>query len=268
MGVLSKIKNAAVKAVYKVADPVITAIGAPVKTVKAILDPKKTVKEVSNEFFAQPKSTQAIKATTNIIAIGGGALAGAAGKLGTIAKAIIPTSIKGKAIAAVTVPVAAGIIVSSPKAREEIVSAPSALVNVGTNIGDFIESPTLQNAKDIVMENPLAAGIIGGGALLATVPLVAPAIGNIITGEKLDDIEDAITANPTYQILPMPSTVPTPATLPTTTEAIPAVNNTIPVLSSGKKTTKRRKAKPKVQPSIRITNRLMNRNINKVIVHR
>jgi len=268
MGIFGKLKNVAVKAVYKVADPVITAIGAPVKTAKAILDPTKTVKQVSNEFFSQPKSTQAIKTTTNLLIVGGGTIAGATGKLGAVAKALIPTTIKGKIIGGTTALVAGGALISSPKARESVPEIIPGLINVGVNTGDFIEDPSLKKAKDIFVENPLLTGIIGGGALLATVPLIAPAIGNIITGEKLDDIEDAVLNNPNTMDPIFPVEKPLTNELPSSNTAIPTTNNMVPILATDKKKTGKRRATKKIQPSIRITNKLMNRNINKVVVHR
>lgn len=91
--------------------------------------------------------------------------------------------IKSAAIAAGAT-IAGSALYTSEKAREKaaeaVLSAPSSLVNVGKNVGEFIEDPSLQKAKDIITENPLivggvAAGVIGSAALAAA-PLISGAL--------------------------------------------------------------------------------------------
>jgi hypothetical protein len=64
--------------------------------------------------------------------------------------------------------VAGGALSTSKKTRQAVVDTPSNLVNFGENIGEFVENPSLEKAKDIITENPLiaaGAGLIGAAAL-------------------------------------------------------------------------------------------------------
>jgi len=64
------------------------------------------------------------------------------------------------------------VLKSSEKAREAtikgVTNLPSSLANVGENIGEFIENPSIEQAKETFAENPL---IVGGAA--AAVALTA-----------------------------------------------------------------------------------------------
>ena len=85
----------------------------------------------------------------------------------TAAKSIIPKSLAGKAALAVAAPVAIGAVVKSSKTREAIADAPSSLFNLGGNVGELIEDPSLEKAGDIFKENPIAAGVLGAAGVAA-----------------------------------------------------------------------------------------------------
>lgn len=73
--------------------------------------------------------------------------------------------------------VGTGAILKNPSLVSKAADIPSGLVNLGGNVGEFIESPSIEKAKDIVTENPLLSGAIGGAGLLA-VGVGAGAIAN------------------------------------------------------------------------------------------
>lgn len=188
-----------------------------------------------------------------------------------VAKAIVPTTPKGVATAAVAAPVAVGVLTSSPKARETVVSAPSALTSFGKDVGAFIEEPSVSKAKEVVMENPLASAIVGTGAAVAAAGVVVPAVSGALTREKIEDVEDALIASSAsqkpivvYEPAPVADTTPIVSATPAVMQDMATVttNPDIPILPEDKKKTKRRtyKRRKPVTP-VRITNR----NINKLV---
>lgn len=258
MGLLSSIT----KSVYKVLDPVLTVIAKPVESVKAIIDPNKTLKEVETEFFSQSKIKQATQFATNVALVGGGALIGASGKAATVAKALIPTTTKGKVIAAVAAPIVAGAVIKEPA---QAISAPSKvageLAQFGSDVSGLIAEPSIEKAKETILESPL---IIGAGVAAAAAPLVVAGVKGAIIGESIGDVEEAIReSKPTIVATPQFDTAPIPTTLPSSSNdtAMITSSDMIPILPEDKVKTKRRSYKRKPQVPIRITNR----NINKLV---
>jgi len=70
--------------------------------------------------------------------------------------------IKAIAVAGAGV-VTTNALIASPTLRGEVLQAPSSLANLGKNIGEFAEQPSIANAIDIVKENPVLAGTIATG---------------------------------------------------------------------------------------------------------
>ena len=73
--------------------------------------------------------------------------------------------------------VGAGLLASSQTARSLVVNAPSNLFGFGSDVGNFIDNPSLSTAKDVVTEHPIATAgtLIAGG--LAVGGLVAAGVG-------------------------------------------------------------------------------------------
>ena len=85
---------------------------------------------------------------------------------GKVASSFASAPLKTQAIAVGGGLVGAGALIKNPGLAVEVSKAPGALVNVGGNIGEFIENPTAKNAKDIFTENPLASTLLGGVAVV------------------------------------------------------------------------------------------------------
>jgi len=266
MSLLSSIKNVAVKSFYKVADPVLTTIAHPIKVASAIVSKKKTVKQVQQQFFSQPKSSQITQTiisgvNTAILASGVGGII----KTG-IGATIAGTSIKSatkKVGALAGLAVAESVIGSSPKIQKQIVEAPSNISNFGKGISEAIEQPTLENGLRIVKDHPfLSATALT--ALLVSMGYSLSLINNILntraTNKNTKALEDASNQVPPSPVsspqeikitlTQPPVSIPTAVeALPTTTEAVaPAVGLTPtakPKKKKKKKKTKKKKKKTK-----------------------
>lgn len=279
MGILSSIKKAAVK----VLDTNQAIFSSPITTLTKGLSAgiAETKAKTPTKSAIDVLKTTAVAAAAILTA---GTSAGRAGAV-AIGKSLAPKTIKGGVVTAVAGTVAAGALVSSPKIREQTVQAPSSLFNFGADVGKLVESPSLSNAKDVIVENPLASGIIGAGAALLAAPVVIPAVGGILTRNELEEQTQAFERqadiaesalenqkNQQYGILPV--TAPQSFTgssppIPTQSSVIPESaevmqNNAFPVLQSDKPRKKRRSAKKISQPLVRISNR----NINKLVLAR
>jgi hypothetical protein len=107
----------------------------------------------------------------------------------------VPSSLKAKAVATAST-IIVGSASQSDKVSQSItkgvVNLPKNLSNVGTNIGNVIEDPTLANAKDLIVENP---GIVIGGTILG---LGAGALG---IGSLLSGIENRNATNKNTQAI-------------------------------------------------------------------
>lgn len=195
-----------------------------------------------------------------------------------VGKAALKHPVKTAEIAVVGY-VAANVLKSSPTAREKIVEGaknlPSSLANVGGNIGEFIENPSLEQAKETFKENPVLVG--GGAAALAIVAgkgiagtaatilntqatrqntLVMQG-GEVAEAQTLEapapaNSQNLMPTTPQYSGVVAEKEAPTDAGIP---EALPYTK------VSTKKRYKRRKAatSPAIHNSIRIIN--LNRNI-------
>jgi hypothetical protein len=79
----------------------------------------------------------------------------------------LPTSVKILGgIAAIPV---ASAVIKSPKSQVAIINTisktPESLVNLGSDVGTFVENPSLKNATNIITENKYAAGFLAAAAL-------------------------------------------------------------------------------------------------------
>ena len=123
----------------------------------------------STQKFVEAKPiTNIVKTVTNV-GVAAGAVVGigaiAEGGFAAVAKgaqAIIPSTTKGKVIAAVAAPVVVGAVIKEPaKAAETALNAPSKLANFGGNLAEVITNPSIEGAKQLVKENPIIAGAAG-----------------------------------------------------------------------------------------------------------
>lgn len=90
-----------------------------------------------------------------------------AGGTAAAAKALIPTTTKGKVIGGTVAVLGAGVAIAQPaKTAEAVLSAPAAVANLGGNVANFISDPSLSSAKKIYTDNPIAATIATGAAVL------------------------------------------------------------------------------------------------------
>ena len=114
--------------------------------------PSKTVNKVLSAAASNPFTTAAVVTPINTLS---------AAKAGFSA-----LSTGGKVIAVGAAIPVTSFLVSNPSAVGNIAEAPRGLSNIGSNIGEFVKEPTIENAKDIFKENPLIAGGIAGAAAL------------------------------------------------------------------------------------------------------
>lgn len=183
----------------------------PIKTAEAIISKDKTIQGVIEEHFAQPLPTQISQTLLSTAGyatalIGGGAIATAA-KAGTIktavvqgAKSLIPTTTKGKVVAAVAAPVVVGAISKQPVASLKFVAkAPGELSQFGGDVATFATNPSLESAKQIIKESPvISAGaglLLVGGAAKAIIPAIA-------TTRQTEAIQEQTKAIKGYSSLP------------------------------------------------------------------
>lgn len=209
MGLISSLKTAASKVVKVLANPTgkeDAGVKNILPTVKAALTGQgvtantgnKTADKVLSAAASNPYATAAVVAT----------LAAPAAALGT-AKAIgsaATASTTGKIATVAAVPVAVGFVVSSPKkTTKAIATAPAALSNFGANVGEFVEQPSIEKAKDIVAENPIiSAGLLAAGAVAAgkLATGAATSIANTLAVQKNTKVAEKLlettATTPTY----------------------------------------------------------------------
>jgi len=129
--------------------------------------------------------------------LGGSASALALASTPIIIKKIIPVIKTAPLKSAVTGAVAiigGSAILQSPTLQEKVANTNivGSLSNLGGNIGELIENPTLEKVKEIFEENPVLAGAgvaIGVGAIGKA---VVPAISGFITQRKLGEQTDIL----------------------------------------------------------------------------
>lgn len=179
MGWFKKALTKVVKSPFgKVMDTFSAVFTHPIKAATAIVSKKSTIKGVTKAHFEQPlktQITQTILTTGGYVATlyAGAAVAtkGLAASVGTL----IPTTLKGKVIAAVVAPVALGAVIKSPELVGKTLSAPAELAQFGGDVASFAADPSLAGAKQIITESPLisagiaAAGLVIGGAAVSGV---------------------------------------------------------------------------------------------------
>jgi hypothetical protein len=252
MGLLSSIG----KGIAKVLDTTTVALAHPVKTITAVVSPKSTINDVIKSHFEQPLSkqiTQTVIGTAGIAAtvVGGGAIATAskAGSLGTLAKSIIPTTFKGKVVAAAVAPVVVSAGVTNPKKALE---APSKILNFQSNVGSLIAEPSLEKAKETFKENPIISSLVVGAGALAVGKGTAGIVASVMNTQAVK--ENTMASQ-------VPQTTALPVTMPSFTnegikEAQPQTPETKTISNNAPKT--RRKASRKKEKAMGNINQRVN----------
>lgn len=193
-------------------DTATVALAHPIQTATAVVSSKSTINDVITSHFSQPLSTQikqTVLGTAGIAAtiVTAGAATSAA-KAGTLLPALIPSTTKGKIIAAVAAPVVVGAVVNQPaKAAAAIAKTPAALANVGGNIANLAANPSIEGVKNLVKENPV---IVGGAIAAGAAALGAGALGVITNIQNTQAVKEntAATLSGGTSLSTMPVTMP------------------------------------------------------------
>lgn len=188
-----------VKGVYKVADPLLTTLAHPIQVTKAIVNPNVTVKDVQNQFFSQPKSsqiTQTITAGLNYgLALGGVGAVATKGVAAVVGKVTLK-----KVVGAGGLVVAEKIINNSPKTQKLIYDTPEKIDNFANNISTAIETPSLKSGLRILEENPFLSGtaLI---ALLTSLGFSTALIATLLNTRAINENSEVKQDNNPYTIV-------------------------------------------------------------------
>jgi len=168
-----------------------------------------------------------------------------------VAKSFIPKSVVGKVAVAAAAPVVVGALVNSPSARSAAASAPSSLYNLGSNIGGFIEEPSLESAGTIFKENPIAAGALAAAGIatvgLGAGSLIASVVNTAAVREGTEALREAGGSAASPGQLIKETSIPTD-------EGVPATSATTTIKTGKKRRRKVATAKetPSVNQSVRV----------------
>lgn len=223
----------------KVMDTFSAAFSSPISTIKAITT-KYTFKELTEEHFEKPLTTQISKtvfATAGYAGLLYGGAAIAAGKgaalAATTAKALIPKTIMGKVAALVVVPYAAAKIIKEPTIIEKIPEIPAA----GWEAAQVTD---LKSGIAYVKAHPyMSAAAIA--AALGTMGYSAVMIGRILKYVKKPEAPEIPSLAPPEEQLITEKPVGIEGEIPITPE--------VTTITVGKKPYKRRRVKK--EPSVR-----------------
>lgn len=194
------------KGIAKALDVTTVSIAHPIKTATAVVSKKSTVQDVVTAHFAQPlkkQVTDIVLGTAGIAStiVGGAAIGGAAKagtlapKVATAAKALIPTTTKGKVIAAVAAPIVVGAVAKEPvKSAQAVAKAPSELAQFGGDVATFAANPSLTTAKEIVKESPVISAVAAAGILGGAATKILPAIATTQQTKAIEQQTKAIEA--------------------------------------------------------------------------
>lgn len=191
MGLLGNLVN---KLYTNVLDPFTTVVSHPIKSIQAAIDPNIKFKDVVAQTVAEPKGQQVVEAISTGLALGsvfGAAKAVVTKGVTAAASALIPSTTKGKIIAGGSTLLGAAVLTETKKPLKTISEIPSNIGSFGSNVGKFIEDPSIAAAEKILKENPGTVIAIGAGAAaLGAGSLITGlgAIENIQTRESVKDL--------------------------------------------------------------------------------
>lgn len=218
---------------------------------------------------SNPASTKTERIEAGVAALGIAAAVvnpvAALGVVTKVAKSFIPKSVLGKVAALVAAPVVISAVSSSKKLQSEIVNAPSSLAGYGSDIGKFVEDPSLKTASNILTEHPVlsAATVVAGVAAVgAGAAGVAASIANTRAIKKNTEVTQA-SGSPAAAGIPQGAIQERPTVNPDElTSSAPVMtspeNEVLPgaeVSTTTKKRKKRSKSKTKPQNvNVRVNN--------------
>ena len=191
-------------------------IGAEIQSIKT-LSPSPVNTLISNT-IAQPTSKQVGNIVANTATAGSLLLA-------PELKLLTPVAV----VASSTIPRVVG---ASPNQSLKIAGKTTeGLPNFATNIGEFIENPSLSNATDIFKENPVIAGLATGAAVLGLAKGL-PAVAGYVAGKIGGESAPAPSVTPFTGGGTLPTEKPKPID---TDEGIPATPETTTIQTGKKK---------------------------------
>ena len=129
-----------------------------------------------------------------------------------VGNAIAGSSFKTKVATAVGLPIAAGLVVNDPT---RITKAPAAVLNFQGNLYEVAKSPSIQNFKDLIVENPILAvgstALLTGAAAAGTAGIIDAVRGRDVDVDipeiKVSDIPFSPTQNfPPFEASPSSAT--------------------------------------------------------------
>jgi len=185
MGILTKI----VKSKFgKVMDTAAAIYSNPIKAIKTI-GKETTLKELTAEAKSKPLSTQITKtvlSTAGYASVALGAASVATKGIAASAASLIPSTLKGKVIAAAAAPIVLGAVIKEPsKTLGAVASAPSELAEFGGDVATFAASPSIETAKEIIKESPIISAGLGILGVAAVGAAAANVVGGVLTREEM-----------------------------------------------------------------------------------
>lgn len=258
MGLLSNIVGSVKQSVVgKALDTLSAAFIKPGETVQAVFSPTKTVADVIKEVDKQSLGkniTATVVNTATAAAVVSGIGAIATRGVAATATSLIPSTIKGKIIAAVATPVVVGAVINQPiKSIQVVAEAPEKLANVGGNLAKLGAEPSLKNAETLVKENPvIVGGAIAAGTLAVGAGAVS-ALSNLLNRQEMKKQTEAFERQATaaekqLTIMPVATGGEGIKEIPTSnTNPIPQVAET-KTISKETAIKRRRKTKAKEKP--------------------
>jgi hypothetical protein len=183
--------------------------------------------------------------------------------VGKVAKALVPTSTKGKIIAGVSAPVVIGALAREPKAViQKVAKAPSELAQFGGDVASFAVDPSLEKGKNIFKNSPIistGAGLLGAGGLGK---VVAPFIGGYLQKEAIDEQTEVLKEIGGYNVIDKSQQFTTqPFKQPVNTGVASPITPQVKEVSSGIPRAKKKSKKSKLPSSI-------NQNVQVVVQNR
>jgi hypothetical protein len=151
--------------VSPVLSPIATIVAHPIQSIEAALSPTKTFAQVEASHFSQPVATQIKQTSLGVVAVattGIGLASGAIAKGIGLASTILPTTTKGKIVAAATLPIVASAVINKPSLA---VSVPSDILNFQSNAGKVLANPSVSSVKNLIVENPIISSVVAAGTL-------------------------------------------------------------------------------------------------------
>jgi hypothetical protein len=246
------------EAIYKGATSALTFLTHPIATLTG------GFKKAYTQTESQSAIENVIRADLNTLAVLSPLTSVGRTAIVATAKSLIPKSVVGKVAAGGAAIIGGSTLISSKTAREAVGSATEkaipSLVNIGKNLGGFIDMPSISSAEKIYKENPVAVGSLAALGVLVGGYKSAGTVANIINAD--------VTRQNTLAIKELGTNIPTEASVGAGSNNLPKEkpiqsDDSAPITpelqnvttSSGTRKYRARKAQKQGNISIRIDNR-------------